>query len=81
MRCPEISGRVVQDATALLAADDLFAASDMHDGGGRYFHVAAGANLMVERDHCRISLARKKSFEPTQQIFINLRSELSPFLV
>jgi hypothetical protein len=35
----------------------------------------------VERDHGRISLAQKSRSNLAQQIFINLRSELSPFLV
>src|SRR5439155_23893064 len=71
---------VVQNPSAVLAAHDFLPRSCAHRGGGGHFHVTTGADFVFERDDNGVPLARKKTLETTQQIFVDLAGELSAFL-
>ena len=71
--------RVIQNPAALLAADDLLAALHPVSGLRGDFHVATGANIVLERDDRRIAFAGKKPFEAIEYIFINFAGQLGAF--
>jgi hypothetical protein len=66
----------VENPAALFAVDDFFAGFGVHDSRRRHFHVATGANIVLERDNRRIAFALKKALEPIEQIFVDLRGQL-----
>ena len=68
--------REIKNPAALLAADDFFAALHPHRRLRRDFHVAAGANIVLERDDRGVAFAREKTIEAIEQIFINLARQL-----
>jgi len=61
---PTLAG-VVQDSSAILAANDLPSRLYLHGRGGRHFHVATGANFVLERDDRSVTLTRKQPIEAT----------------
>jgi hypothetical protein len=67
---PDSLGSVKNPAT-LFAAYDFLAAFHSHGRLRGDFHVATGANIVLERNNCRIAFARKKPFETIEHIFLN----------
>jgi hypothetical protein len=47
----------------LLAADDFFAGFDSCCGRSRYFHVAAGANAVLDGDDRSVTFAVEETLE------------------
>src|SRR5947209_7549412 len=77
---PPTLSRHVKDSAALLTVDNFLAGLRILHRGSSQFHVATGANAMLDRDDGRVALASEQSLEPTQQIFIHLfRQFLSLF--
>ena len=71
--------RVVQDAAAVFAAHDFLPCFHPVRSLRGHFHVATGANFVFECDNNSVALAREKTLETTQQIFVDLAGELSAF--
>src|SRR5437667_12479886 len=71
---------VVQNPSAVFAAHDFLSRSYAHRGGRSHFHVTTGADFVFERHDNSVPLAREKTLETTQQIFLDLAGELSSFL-
>ena len=68
--------RRVKNPAALFAAHDLLPVLHPMRSLRRHLHVAAGANLMLERDDGRIAFAREKPLEAIEQIFVDLAGQL-----
>ena len=65
-------GGIVENPAAVFAADNFFARSGTHGGGGSHLHVAARANFVFQWDDDRVTFAGEKTLEESEQIFIDL---------
>ena len=70
----------VENPAALFAVDDFFTGFGVHDSRRRHFHVATGANIVLERDDRRIAFALKQALESIEQIFVDLPGQIRAFV-
>jgi hypothetical protein len=68
----------VQNPTALLAVNDLFARFHARRGRGGHFHVAAGANTVLHSDDRSVAFAIEQALELVEHIVVDLRSKRCP---
>src|SRR4051812_42244651 len=73
----DLFGRV-EDPAALFAAHDLFAVLDPVGSLSRDLHVATGADLMLEGDHCGVAFACEEALEQAEQVLLYFGSNLRP---
>src|SRR5438045_526650 len=78
-RSTDLAG-IVEDPAALFAANDFLAGFHKIRRRGRYFHVAAGANVVLQGNYGSITLAGKHTIETIEQIFIDAPSEIFSLL-
>jgi hypothetical protein len=64
----------------LLAANDFFSGFDSCRGRGRYFHVAACANAVLDSDDRSVAFAVEETLELVKQIGVNLRRKRFPLI-
>ena len=76
LRMTARSLRVEQNPSAIFAAYNFFSRFHACRSRSRHFHVAAGANAMLDGNDSRIALAFEKTFEPAEQILVNFRGQM-----
>src|SRR4051794_32124658 len=70
--------RRVENPATLFAAHDLFAVLDPVCSLSRDLHVATGADLMLEGDHCGVAFTCKEALEQAEQVLLYLGRDLRP---
>src|SRR4030095_3368144 len=73
------SRRLVENTAAILATHNFFPSSSTRCGCTCHFHVAAGADSVLDRDHRGVAFALKKTFEETKQILIDFSLQVCAF--
>ena len=68
----------VQDPAALLAGNDLLPRFHARRGRSRYFHVAAGANTMLDGDDGRVTFTVEHALELIEQIGVDFGRKRFP---
>ena len=71
--------RPVKNPAALLAADDFVPAFYLHSRCRRHFHVASGANAVLDRNDGCVALAGEQPFIAFHDILLDVLRQLVTF--